>query len=47
VQPGETLEDVAARAGVDPAALFAANRGVIGSNPDNVHPGLILDRPPS
>lgn len=46
VQDGETLDDVAARIGADPAALFAANRGLLGSTPA-VTPGQVLDRPTS
>jgi Tfp pilus assembly protein FimV len=45
VQDGETLADVAARIGSDVDALFAANRGLIGSNPDTVKPGQVLDLP--
>ena len=45
VQNGETLADVAARIGADVDALFAANRGLIGSNPDTVKPGQVLDLP--
>lgn len=45
VQAGETLADVASRIGADVDALFAANRGLIGSNPDTVKPGQVLDLP--
>ncbi len=45
VQDGETLADVATRIGADVDALFAANRGLIGSNPDTVKPGQVLDLP--
>lgn len=33
VQPGEDLDSIAAAYGTDADALFAANRGVIGSTP--------------
>ncbi len=44
VQAGETLDQVAARAGVDPTALYAANRGLLGSSP-TVTAGQVLDLP--
>jgi hypothetical protein len=45
VQEGETLRQVASRAGVDPGDLFNANRGVIGSSPSSIRPGMVLAVP--
>ncbi len=41
----ETLEEIADRLGVDADELFAANRGVIGSDPANVAAGMVLAVP--
>ncbi len=43
---GDTLEACAARLGVPPEDLFAANRGVIGSDPAAVRFGMRLEAPP-
>lgn len=47
VQEGDTIASIAAASGVSAAALFEANRGALGSNPErNLHPGLRLAVPP-
>src|SRR5580692_8202343 len=47
VQPGDTLSGIAARFGVRGGwpALYAANRPLIGSDPDVVRPGTVLVLP--
>jgi LysM repeat protein len=47
VQPGDTLSGIAARLGVlgGWAALYAANRPVIGPDPDVIDPGTVLVLP--
>ena len=47
VQPGDTLSGIAARFAVRGGwpALYAANRPLIGSDPDVVHPGTVLVLP--
>ncbi|MGB6582573.1 MAG: LysM domain-containing protein [Streptosporangiaceae bacterium] len=47
VQPGDTLSGIAARFAVRGGwpALYAANRPLIGSDPDVVHPGVVLVLP--
>ena len=47
VQPGDTLSGIAARFAVRGGwpALYAANRPLIGSDPDVVHPGAVLVLP--
>src|SRR5580704_12978228 len=47
VQPGDTLSGIAARFGVRGGwpALYAANRQVIGSDPDVIRPGTVLKVP--
>jgi LysM repeat protein len=47
VQPGDTLSGIAARFGVRGGwpALYAANRPLIGSDPDIVRPGTVLVLP--
>jgi LysM repeat protein len=47
VQPGDTLSGIAARFGVRGGwpALYAANRPIIGSDPDVVRPGTVLALP--
>ena len=47
VQPGDTLSGIAARLNVRGGwpALYAANRQVIGPDPDLIHPGAILVLP--
>ncbi len=49
VQNGDTLSAIAARFAVRGGwpALFAANRGVIGPDPDAIHPGTVLVLPGS
>ncbi|WP_354642077.1 transglycosylase family protein [Kitasatospora camelliae] len=44
VRPGDTLSDIAAVQGVGGGwrALYEANRGVVGENPDLIHPGQVL-----
>jgi LysM repeat protein len=44
VQPGDTLSGIAARFAVRGGwpALYAANRPLIGPNPDLIHPGTVL-----
>lgn len=39
---GESFDDTARRLGVDRDALFAANRGVLGSNTDRARAGTPL-----
>ena len=47
VQPGDTLSNIAARYDVRGGwpTLYAANRPVIGTNPDVIHPGTVLVLP--
>jgi LysM repeat protein len=47
VQPGDTLSGIAARLAVRGGwpALYAANRHVIGPDPDVIHPGTVLVLP--
>ncbi len=47
VQPGDTLSGIAARLAVRGGwpALYAANRRVIGRDPDLIHPGTVLVLP--
>ena len=47
VQPGDTLSGIAARLAVRGgwAALYAANRPVIGPDPDVIRPGTVLVLP--
>src|SRR5580693_3950382 len=47
VQPGDTLSGIAARFGVHGGwpALYAANRPLIGADPDVVRPGTVLALP--
>ena len=47
VQPGDTLSGIAARLAVRGGwpALYAANRRVIGPDPDVIHPGTVLVLP--
>jgi LysM repeat protein len=47
VQPGDTLSGIAARLAVRGGwpALYAANRRVIGPDPDVIHPGAVLVLP--
>ena len=47
VQPGDTLSGIAARLAVRGgwAALYAANRPVIGPDPDVIRPGMVLVLP--
>ena len=47
VQPGDTLSGIAARLAVRGgwAALYAANRPVIGPDPDVIRPGIVLALP--
>src|ERR1700753_3400451 len=49
VQPGDTLSAIAARFGVRGGwpALYAANRSRIGTKPDELGVGLVLDAPGS
>ena len=44
VRPGDTLSRIAFRKGVDGGwrALYAANRGVVGGNPNLIFPGQVL-----
>ena len=46
VQPGESLQSIADSYGVDPAAIYDANRGVIGSAPQ-VEVGMPLQVTPA
>ncbi|MGV9811250.1 transglycosylase family protein [Streptomyces cellulosae] len=43
VRPGDTLSGIAARHGTDWRRLYAANRDVIGDDPDLIVPGQRLD----
>ncbi|MBJ6631686.1 transglycosylase family protein [Streptomyces griseoincarnatus] len=43
VRPGDTLSGIAARHGTDWQRLYAANRDVIGDDPDVIVPGQRLD----
>ncbi|MGN7142402.1 LysM peptidoglycan-binding domain-containing protein, partial [Streptomyces pseudogriseolus] len=43
VRPGDTLSGIAARYGTDWRRLYAANRDVIGDDPDVIVPGQRLD----
>jgi nucleoid-associated protein YgaU len=43
VRPGDTLSAIAGRHGTSWQALYAANRAVIGGDPDLIVPGLRLD----
>lgn len=45
VQEGETLAQIASKVHRSQASLHAANHGHIGSNPDNLAAGMILDIP--
>ena len=45
VNAGESLREVASRAGIDPGVLFNANRGIIGSTPSSITPGMVLAVP--
>jgi LysM repeat protein len=48
VQPGDTLSGIAARFAVRGGwpALYAANRQIIGPDPDTIEPGVVLTIPP-
>ncbi|MEV5267966.1 LysM peptidoglycan-binding domain-containing protein, partial [Streptomyces werraensis] len=43
VRPGDTLSGIAARHGTDWRRLYAANRDVVGADPDVLVPGQRLD----
>ncbi|MEV5334676.1 transglycosylase family protein [Streptomyces werraensis] len=43
VRPGDTLSGIAARHGTDWCRLYAANRDVVGGDPDVIVPGQRLD----
>jgi len=48
VQHGDTLWDIASRAYNDPEdwdTIYAANKGVIGNNPNLIKPGQVLNIP--
>jgi nucleoid-associated protein YgaU len=45
VQPGDTLSGIASRLGMDWQALYAANRSVIGADPNYILPGQLLTLP--
>lgn len=46
VKSGDSLSKIAAQFGIrDWHTLYAANRGVVGSNPNMIHPGLRLKIP--
>jgi len=45
VQPGDTLSGIAARFGISEPTLYAANRVVIGNNPNLIQPGMVLTIP--
>ncbi len=45
VQPDETLGQIASKVKRSRKALHLANHGVIGSNPDNIAPGMVLTIP--
>lgn len=47
VQPGDTLSAIAARNGVSTQALYDANRGVVGNDPNLIQPGQVLTIPGS
>lgn len=42
VKPGDTLSGIAAVRGTSWPALYAKNRGVVGTDPDLIHPGQRL-----
>lgn len=45
VQKDDTLSKIASKVKRSKRSLHAANHGVIGSNPDNVTPGMVLTIP--
>lgn len=47
VQEEDTLGKIASKVHRSKAALHRANHGVIGSNPENIAPGMVLTIPGS
>lgn len=45
VKGKETIKQIASRHKLHPAAIFNANRGLLGSSPSNVEPGMVLEIP--
>ncbi|MBC7459940.1 MAG: LysM peptidoglycan-binding domain-containing protein [Thermoleophilia bacterium] len=45
VKSGDTLSAIGGRVGVDWRTLYAANKGVIGGNPNMIRPGQVLSIP--
>jgi hypothetical protein len=45
VRPGDSLWTIAAERGCTWTALYAANRAVVGPDPDLIHPGAVLRLP--
>ena len=45
VQEDETLGQIASKTHRSKAALHLANHGIIGSNPENIAPGMVLTIP--
>ena len=45
VQEDETLGQIASKTHRSKKALHLANHGIIGSNPDNIAPGMVLTIP--
>jgi len=46
VAKGDTLFDIADKFGLKPESLFWSNRYILGDNPDNLIPGLVINIPP-
>lgn len=45
VRPGDNLYDIGRRYGVNWTTIYADNRAAVGSNPNLIHPGLVLRIP--
>lgn len=45
VRPGDTLSKIAEKYATDWRTLYAANRGVVGSDPNLIRPGMVLALP--